>query len=115
MAPARLPERHRDIRGGGLAPLAAPTKPSGDPGRSGLTICPLIERAHGHVHGARGHGIPTPIRRVVRFGAVGSLIRRHDVSGTGWQTVGLIMLPTTTMMPMWQCGHARNDRPVSAS
>ena len=34
---------------------------------------------------------------------------------TGWQTVGRAMQPITTMMPVWQCGHARKDRPVSAS
>ena len=39
----------------------------------------------------------------------------HDVSGTGWQTPDRAMQSITTMMPVWQCGHSRNDRPVSAS
>src|SRR5271167_4099893 len=110
-----LPENHRRVRGDGLAPTAAPTEPSCDGGGPGQIICPLFRRARGRVRGACGHSLPTPIWRAVRPGAVGSLIRRHDVSGAGWQTVGLVTQPTTTMMPVWQCGHARKDRPVSTS
>jgi len=40
-------------------------------------------------------------------------MRDHDVSGTGRQTVGRMMLSITTMVPTWQCGHSRNDCPVS--
>ena len=115
MLPARLMERDRATGDGDLAPLVAPTKAPGDRGGPGLTIWSRFRRAREHVRGVCGHSIPTPTWRAVRFGAVGASIRGHDVSGTGWQTVGLIMLPTTTMTPMWQCGHARNDRPVSAS
>ena len=50
-----------------------------------------------------------------RLHAVGTPISGHDVSGTGWQTLGRAMQSITTMMPVWQCGHSRNDCPVSAS
>ena len=39
----------------------------------------------------------------------------HDVSGTDWQILALSMQPITTMMPVWQCGHSRNECPVSTS
>ncbi len=63
----------------------------------------------------RGPSIPTPIWRVVRLDAVRPPIPGHDVSGTGWQMVGRAMQSITTMMPVWQCGHSRNDCPVSTS
>jgi len=103
--------RYHGIPGGGFGPFGAPTRPSSDRDNLDLTIRPLSTRTNGR----RGHSIPTPIWRSVRLGAVGASIRRHDVSGTGWQTVGLVMQSTTTMMPVWQCGHARKDRPVSAA
>lgn len=59
--------------------------------------------------------IRTPCRRVVQIDAVGAPGLGHDVFGTGWQIVGRAMQSITTMMPVWQCGHSRNDRPVSAS
>ncbi len=37
----------------------------------------------------------------------------HDVSGTGRQILACAMQSITTMMPVWQCGHSRNDCPVS--
>ena len=59
----------------------------------------------------------SPSRPGGQFGFVrsGSPIPGHDVSGTGWQTLGRAMQSITTMMPVWQCGHSRNDCPVSAS
>ena len=49
------------------------------------------------------------------FGFVPS-IQGHDVSGTGWRVMGCgAMQSITPMVPVWQCGHSRNDRPVSAS
>ena len=47
--------------------------------------------------------------------AVGTSIPDHDVSGAGWQILGRAMQSITTMMPVWQCGHTRNDWPVNAS
>jgi hypothetical protein len=41
--------------------------------------------------------------------AVCALVRGHDVSGTAGQTLGRAMQSTTTMMPVWQCGHSRDD------
>jgi hypothetical protein len=37
-----------------------------------------------------------------------------QVSGTVWQTGGRSMQPITTMMPVKQYGHWRNDVPVRA-
>ena len=65
--------------------------------------------------GRRGASVATPIWRAVRPHAVGTPIPGHDVSGTGWQILGGAIQSITTMMPVWQCGHSRNDWPVSAS
>jgi hypothetical protein len=59
--------------------------------------------------------VGTPIWRVIRLYTVGAVIPGHDVSGTGWQILGRATQSITTMMPEWQCGHSRNDCPVSAS
>jgi hypothetical protein len=56
-----------------------------------------------------------PDLAVIRLYAVGAVIPGHDVSGTGWQILGRATQSITTMMPEWQCGHSRNDCPVSAS
>jgi hypothetical protein len=50
--------------------------------------------------------------RFVRFGRS---VWAHDVSGTDWQILALSMQPMTTIMPVWQCGHSRNECPVSIS
>ena len=63
----------------------------------------------------RCKSVPTPIWRALRLHAAGAQIWYHDVSGTGWQVPGLAMHSIITMAPVWQCGHARNDWPVSAS
>jgi hypothetical protein len=44
--------------------------------------------------------VTIPIWRVVRLHAIGESIPGHDVSGTGWQTLGGAMQSITTMMPM---------------
>jgi hypothetical protein len=51
----------------------------------------------------------------MQYRVVETSVRGHDVSGIGWQTVGRTMQPITTMVPVWQHGHARRERPVSAS
>ena len=96
---------------GGLAPVAARTRASSDHHSLELTVYRLFRRASG----CRGPSIRAPIWRVVRFDKVGTAILDHDVSGAGWQTVGRAMQSITTMVPVWQCGHCRNDCPVSAS
>ena len=88
-----------------------PTRPSSDQPSLDLTIWLLFRRASG----SRGPSIPTPIWRAVQIHTVGTPARGHDVSGTGWQTLSRAMQSITTMMPVWQCGHSRKDRPVSAS
>jgi hypothetical protein len=65
-------------------------------------------------NGARGPSVRTPMPRTVRLHAVATSIRAHDVFGTSTQLSGRATHPITTMMPVWQCGHSRNDCPVSA-
>jgi hypothetical protein len=69
----------------------------------------------GDPDGCRSTSVLTPIWRVARLHAGGAAIPGHDVSGTGWQILGRAMQSITTMMPVWQCGHSRNDFPVSAA
>ena len=65
-------------------------------------------------NGARGPSVRTPMPRTVRLHAVATSIRAHDVFGTSTQLSGRATHPITTMMPVRQCGHSRNDCPVSA-
>ena len=58
---------------------------------------------------------PHPTRQAIRLRAVGTPVVGHDVSGTDSQTLVRAMQPSTIMIPVWQCGHSRNDRPVRAS
>jgi hypothetical protein len=71
----------------------------------------------GHLHPNRAcdASISNPIFRAVRLRAEQTSWRAHDVSGTGRQISGRAMQPITTMMPVRQCGHSRNDCPVSTS
>ncbi len=103
--------RRRVNLGSDLEPFTAPAGLLSDRDNLNLNAWLLSTR----IDGPQGHSIPTPIRRALRLRAVGTPILGHDVSGAGWQTVGRAMQPTTTMMPAWQCGHARKDRPVSVS
>jgi len=67
---------------------------------------------------AAGHGnsAPTLVWQVVRLGAGWEVtVGDHDVSGTGRQRGGLAITSTTSMLPRWQCGQIRKDKPVSAS
>ena len=90
---------------------AAPNEPSSDRHSRDLAAWPPFS----DVRGRRGASVATPIWRAIRLHAVGTPIPGHDVSGTGWQILGRAMQSITTMMPVWQCGHSRNDCPVSAS
>src|ERR1700685_2223620 len=85
--------------------------PSRDHGSLYLTVWPLFRAPVG----CRWTSDPDPTRRAVRIRAIGTPISGHDVSGTGWQSLGGLMQSITTMMPVWQCGHSRNDCPVKAS
>jgi hypothetical protein len=101
---------HRSITDSELKARAAALGSSSDHRRLDLTLWALFGRADGCL----GPSVSTPIWRVVRLHGVGALIRGHDVSGTAKQTLGRAMQSTTTMMPVWQCGHSRSDCPVSA-
>jgi hypothetical protein len=76
-----------------------------------LTIWPGL----GHPGGWRSTSGLIPTWRAIPVHAGGEWVSGHDVSGAGKQTLGRAMQSITTMMPTWQCGHARNDSPVSAS
>jgi hypothetical protein len=84
-------------------------EPSGGHHSSDLTL--WTQRAR--TCGRRSPNVPILIRQALH--AVGMPIVDHDVSGTGWQTLGRAMQSITTMVPVWQCGHSRNDCPVNAS
>jgi hypothetical protein len=95
MPPDFLLVGHRDIAGGGAEPFAVPTRLSIAPHSLDLTIWPSRRNADG----ARGASVLAPAWRVLRVCAVGTSLPGHDVSGTGRQTVGRMMLSITTMVP----------------
>jgi hypothetical protein len=101
----------RGIRSRGWAPAAAPAGPPINQRVPDLAKQPLYRRADG-LRGARGRVLVLQARY---FRTVGTSIQGHDVSETAWQTVNRAIESITTMMPVRQCGHSRNDRPVSAS
>jgi len=111
MGPAALGVRALGIASGGWEPFAAPAMPPNDRHSLDLATWRWFRRSGS----LRGASVPTLVWRSIRRRAVGTSIPGHDVSGTGRQTLGRAMQPITTIMPVWQCGHARNDRPVSAS
>ena len=95
-APGRLLVGHRGIPGGGLEPFAVTARlSSGQHNSLDLTIWPSRRNADG----ARGASAPAPAWRALRVCAVGTSLLGHDVSGTGRQTVGRMMLSITTMVP----------------
>ena len=94
-APGRLLVGRRGIPGGGLEPFAVPTKLSSDQRSLDLTVWPSRRNADG----ARGANVSAPAWRALRVCAVGTSLLGHDVSGTGRQTVGGMMLSITTMVP----------------
>jgi hypothetical protein len=111
MTPDRSRGAQVDTVSGGWNLLAAPGAP-----RKGLrgqdlstSFLPALCKA------AREPSIGVPIWRAVRLPTAGTPILGHDVSGIGSQIAGLAMQSITTMVPVWQCGHSRNDCPVRAS
>jgi hypothetical protein len=94
-APGRLLVGRRGIPGGGLEPFTVPTKLSSGQRSLDLTVWPSRRNADG----AGGASVPAPAWRALRACAVGTSLLGHDVSGTGRQTVGRMMLSITTMVP----------------
>ena len=70
-----------------------------------------LHRRAGSPRDARGRVL---VLQALCFRTVGTSIQGHDVSRTGWQTVKRAIESITTMTPVRQCGHSRNDRPVNA-
>ena len=103
--------RLRDNREGHGQASAAPNELSS--GRHSLALAAW--HLCSAIRGRRGASGVAPIWRARCRHDAGTLIPGHDVSGTGWQILGRAMQSITTMVPMWQCGHTRNDCPVSAS
>jgi hypothetical protein len=101
----------RDSLEGNEHASASPNEPLSDRHNRDLAAWPPFSDVRGHC----GVSVATPIWRVLRDHAARRLILGHDVSRTGWQIMGRAMQSITTMMPVWQCGHSRNDWPVSAS
>ena len=94
-APGLLLVGHRGIAGGGLERFAVPTRLSS--GQHSLDLTNW--RSRRNADGARGASVPAPAWRALRVCAVGTWLLGHDVSGTGRQTVGRMMLSITTMVP----------------
>jgi hypothetical protein len=102
---------------------------SSAPGRSGLEVVTVVGVPRGDHHipnlagwplfgcacSGRCINVPIPIWRALQLHRAGTRLGGHDVSGAGWQVLGRAMQSIVTMVPVWQCGHARNDCPVSAS
>jgi hypothetical protein len=82
-------------------------------GQQRLDLTSWAGRFHpNHAHRPR---VGNPVSRAVHLSTMETWWRAHDVSGTGRQISGRAMQPITTMMPVRQCGHSRNDCPVSTS
>lgn len=94
-APGLLLVGHRGIPGGGLEPFAVPTRLSSGQHSLDLTICPSRRNADG----ARGANVSAPTWRLLGFAGLERRSWGHDVSGTGRQTLGRMMLSITTMVP----------------
>ena len=105
------PVRPRSIQDGGLVRFAAPVRPWIDQHGVEFTTS-FLRRDANSPRGASGR---TLFPQALYFRTDGTSIHGHDVSGTGWQTVNRAMQSITTMTPVRQCGHSRNDRPVNAS
>ena len=71
--------------------------------------------AHRRADDPGGPSVPAPIWRAVLLCAIWEAGWAHDVSGSDWQILARAMQPITTMMPVWQCGHSRNECPVNTS
>jgi hypothetical protein len=95
-APGPLPVGHRGISGGGVEPCAVATRLSSGQHRLDL----IIWRSRRNADGPRGAGAPSPAWRAPRLRAAEAWILGHDVSKTGSQTLGRMMLSITTMVPV---------------
>lgn len=105
------PVRPRSIQGGGLVPFAAPVRPWID--QHGVQFATSsLRRDANEPRGTSGRVL---VVQALWLRTAGTSIQGHDVSGAGWQTVNRVMVSITTMTPVRQCGHSRNDRPVNAS
>ena len=103
--------RPRSIQSRCLEPFAAPVGPwIGQPGVEFATSS--LRRDANSPRGAIGRIL---VPQALYFRTIGTSVQGHDVSGIGRQTVNRGMVSITTMTPVRQCGHSRNDRPVSAS
>jgi hypothetical protein len=102
---------YRSIPASGLKARTVAVGCSRDPLSLDLTLLAVI----GRTCSWPGPSVGVPVWQVVWLHAVGALIPGHDVSRIGRQTLGRAMQSITTMIPVWQCGHSRNDCPVSAS
>jgi hypothetical protein len=102
---------YRSIPAGGLQGRTVAVGCSRD--RLGVdpTFLTLVRRTSGWP----GPGVSVPIWQVVWLRAIGALIPGHDVSRIDRHILGRAMQSITTMIPVWQCGHSRNDCPVSAA
>ena len=85
---------HRGIPDGGLEPFAVPTRLSSGQHSQDLTVWP----SRGNADGTCGASVPAPACRALRVCVVGTSLLGHDVSKTGRQTVGRMMLSITTMV-----------------
>jgi hypothetical protein len=109
MQPGRLPMAHHSIPGSGLkARTVAVWRSTPDPDLV-LSARPLF----GGPGGDCGTSAAIPAGPAIGTYAVKATPPGHDVSGTGRQILERAMQSITTMMPVWQCGHSRNDCPVS--
>jgi hypothetical protein len=92
-SPGPLLVGHRGISGGGLEPSAVRTRVQH---RIDLSIWPTRRNADGPC----GAGVPAAAWRALRLRAAEAWILGHDVSETGSQTLGRMMLSITTMVPV---------------
>ena len=93
-----LPTHHRRILSSGLKARTAAIGPSDHHRSLDPTVWFVVEDPDG----CRYTNGPTPTWRAIRLRRVGAPIQGHDVSGTGWQTLGRAMQSITTMVPIWQ-------------
>jgi hypothetical protein len=87
---------HRGMPVSGLTAPGAAVGCSRDHRSIDLTVWPPF----GDHDGCRDASGPVPVWWAIQAYAVGELILGHDVSGTGWQTMGRAMQSITTMMPV---------------
>jgi len=90
--------RDRGFPFSGLAPFGTPTGHSSCQRRPRLTLQPHI----GTLTTCPAQASRPRSGGRFCFARFGRLVWAHDVSGTGWQTLGRAMQSITTMVPIWQ-------------